>query len=323
MITNFQYWITQNAANGRNYHEGRYWTYNSYNGFAKIFPYWSAKQIRRIVAGLVDKGVLIVGNFNVKHYDNTAWYAFTDAIAWVGEVANTTPAQMGKGARNGKHAETDTPPALSVNALADLGKPIPLHNTDTKPTDKKTKKNKKGCAPGQPGPDGSILEEPVNGPSPSSPPVVAPPPKEIKGLYQQMVDVYFEWYKALTTVEPDWGGKEGGLQGKAMKELIEYFIRQIYHKAREQRPDYTPTDEETIQNVILSWRIILRGLSEKKVEAFLYNATKVNQIKSNLQNIINQLKNGTGKKQFANKAGATNLDDYKEQLAREMGEFAG
>lgn len=80
MMQNFAYWIGKNAANDKNFHDGRYWTYNSVEAFAKLFPFWNAAQVRHILKNLIDKGVLIKGNYNAVGRDRTCWYAFTDAI---------------------------------------------------------------------------------------------------------------------------------------------------------------------------------------------------------------------------------------------------
>jgi hypothetical protein len=74
------YWIKKNAANKqeRNFHEGRYWTYNSQEAFQKMFPGWKRETIRRIIRNCVKHGLLIVGNFNKKSYDRTGWYSLTD-----------------------------------------------------------------------------------------------------------------------------------------------------------------------------------------------------------------------------------------------------
>ena len=78
MISNFQFWISKNLANGRHEYEGRFWTYNSIPDFVKIFPYWTEKQVRRILDSLVVQGVLIKGNHGKNGYDRTLWYAFLD-----------------------------------------------------------------------------------------------------------------------------------------------------------------------------------------------------------------------------------------------------
>lgn len=76
MINAFQYWILHNRANGKNQYDGHTWTYNSIEALAELFPYWTQKQVRRIVDSLKAKGVLITGNYNKKNYDRTTWYAF-------------------------------------------------------------------------------------------------------------------------------------------------------------------------------------------------------------------------------------------------------
>lgn len=80
MIQNFAFWIEHHAANGKNIHDGKVWTYNSVRAFAEIFPYWTGKQVKRIIDSLVKQDVLITGNFNDTKYDRTTWYAFTDAF---------------------------------------------------------------------------------------------------------------------------------------------------------------------------------------------------------------------------------------------------
>lgn len=80
MIQNFAYWIGKNAANDKHFHEGRYWTYNSVEAFAKLFPFWTGAQIRQILKKLLDKGAIVKGNFNASQYDRTCWYAFSDSI---------------------------------------------------------------------------------------------------------------------------------------------------------------------------------------------------------------------------------------------------
>lgn len=80
IIANFAYWIEKNEANGRNFYDGRYWTYNSIDAFTKLFPFWTARQIRRILKSLEDQNVIITGNYNPSTYDRTTWYAFADGF---------------------------------------------------------------------------------------------------------------------------------------------------------------------------------------------------------------------------------------------------
>lgn len=80
MIANLQFWIRKNEANGKHFHDGRFWTYNSLEAFTKLFPYWTARQVRRILKSLEEKGVIVTGNYNTSAYDRTTWYAFGDSF---------------------------------------------------------------------------------------------------------------------------------------------------------------------------------------------------------------------------------------------------
>lgn len=80
MIWNLQYWIEHNEANGKHFYDGRTWTFNSVDAFSKIFSFWSKGQIRRILNSLIEKGVILTGNYNSSAYDRTTWYAFTDSF---------------------------------------------------------------------------------------------------------------------------------------------------------------------------------------------------------------------------------------------------
>lgn len=78
-IARMQYWIEKNAANDRHFHEGRYWTYNSLRALEKLFPFWSRRQIERIVKNLKDKGVLLTANYARDTHDRTLFYALDES----------------------------------------------------------------------------------------------------------------------------------------------------------------------------------------------------------------------------------------------------
>lgn len=78
-ISRLQFWIEKNAANDRHYHEGRYWTYNSLRAMEKLFPFWSRRQIERIVKNLKDRGVLLTANYARDSYDRTLFYALDES----------------------------------------------------------------------------------------------------------------------------------------------------------------------------------------------------------------------------------------------------
>lgn len=78
LIKNFQFWISKNKASGRHLHEDRTWTYNSVKAFCSLFPFWTTKQIRRILKSLLEQNVTVEGNYNEMASDRKIWYAFKD-----------------------------------------------------------------------------------------------------------------------------------------------------------------------------------------------------------------------------------------------------
>ena len=130
-LNNMAYWLNITCANRDNFQEGLYWLYNSYTQWSEIFPYWSAKQMRRIIGNAIDGGLLMVGNFNKKRYDNTNWYTFTEkALEYYPKLKDqvlNTPAQTGK------------TPAQTGKTPAQTGRPIPNSNLISNPDNKELK----------------------------------------------------------------------------------------------------------------------------------------------------------------------------------------
>lgn len=72
------FWIKKNKANGKNYKDGRFWTYSSIKALCSLFLYLSEKQIRTAVKKLIDAKVLVKSCYNNNPYDRTSWYAFNE-----------------------------------------------------------------------------------------------------------------------------------------------------------------------------------------------------------------------------------------------------
>lgn len=79
ILNNFYWWIEKNKANGKNFHDGRYWTYNTTKAFSVLFPYLTANKIDYALKKLIAKGYVITGNYNKSPYDRTLWYSITEA----------------------------------------------------------------------------------------------------------------------------------------------------------------------------------------------------------------------------------------------------
>lgn len=75
---NLSFWVNKNRDSNKNYHDGKYWTYNTIEDFCKIFPFWSSSQIRRITQKLLDTNLIIAGSFNDNPYNKTKWYSLSN-----------------------------------------------------------------------------------------------------------------------------------------------------------------------------------------------------------------------------------------------------
>lgn len=91
LIHHFAHWIKINAKLKRNFHEGRYWTYQTLDEITAHFPYWTRSQVQNYIEMLCTgrsrfstkespkfNPILLKGNFNATPYDRTIWYSFSD-----------------------------------------------------------------------------------------------------------------------------------------------------------------------------------------------------------------------------------------------------
>jgi hypothetical protein len=75
VLQQIEYWLSKNEDDGRNYIDGKYWTYNSVLEWQKQFKFWSPKTITRTLDSLEKSGILISANHNKNKFDRTKWYA--------------------------------------------------------------------------------------------------------------------------------------------------------------------------------------------------------------------------------------------------------
>jgi uncharacterized phage protein (TIGR02220 family) len=97
LIQNFYFWIETNRANKKNFHDGKYWTYNSHESFSQLFPFLgNKKKIGRTLKSMQEKGIIEVSCFNQSKYDHTNWYTLSDEVINVLENnENTDIPKMG------------------------------------------------------------------------------------------------------------------------------------------------------------------------------------------------------------------------------------
>lgn len=77
-LNHISYWVNFNKNEDINFHEGRYWTFNKIKSFTQHFPYWSHKQIERIINKCFSAGLLLKSSFNKLKYDRTCWYSLSN-----------------------------------------------------------------------------------------------------------------------------------------------------------------------------------------------------------------------------------------------------
>ena len=131
-----------------------------------------------------------------------------------------------------------------------------------------------------------FAEEPKAKPKPTPKKKTPPKPKTVPDpIYKKCTEIYFEWFEKLSGVKP----KFDAIDGASLKKIISYF-KSIHRDANDQ------TDE--FEEVTKMFSIIF--LKWETIDPFYQKQTKLNQINSNLQNIINDIKNKHTSRRNAN-----------------------
>ncbi|HBF8299267.1 TPA: conjugal transfer protein [Clostridioides difficile] len=79
ILQQINYWIEINKKSGKNYHDGKYWTYNSIRAWQENdFDYMSFDTVKRTFSKLEKAGYLLVGNYNKDPRDKTKWYTINN-----------------------------------------------------------------------------------------------------------------------------------------------------------------------------------------------------------------------------------------------------
>lgn len=75
------YWLRINAnksSEKANFHEGKFWMYETRKEMSDFFGYISEDEIYKAIKKLVEAGLILKGNFNKSAFDKTLWYTVTD-----------------------------------------------------------------------------------------------------------------------------------------------------------------------------------------------------------------------------------------------------
>lgn len=146
ILNHFVFWISKNKANNQNFHDGRYWTYNSIKAFSKLFPYLTENQLRRALEKLKAKGLIVTGNYNDSPYDRKLWYALTDKAMEMLMVDLNPTNEFGENAemiceKNKSHL------AKNTNEFGENAEPIADINTDINTDSKPDRENTRAAVP--------------------------------------------------------------------------------------------------------------------------------------------------------------------------------
>lgn len=110
------FWYRTNRGDDRNFYDGRWWSHNSMKAYEQIFPWWSAKQLRRIIESCKAKGALLSGNYNKDRRDRTYWYSPSDEVLVL--YGEDIPGKCN--CPNGQMQEPE-----GADSCAQMGEPLP------------------------------------------------------------------------------------------------------------------------------------------------------------------------------------------------------
>ena len=134
VLQQINYWIEINKRAGKNYYDGKYWTYNSIKSWHENnFKFLSVETVRRVFTKLEKSGFIITGNYNKDPRDKTKWYTINDKKL---EELYFEVEDRKKKLENEKLKENGfeaIPNAFSQNdqmQLCEMNKPLPENTTE-------------------------------------------------------------------------------------------------------------------------------------------------------------------------------------------------
>lgn len=141
IVQHFIHWIQINKRAGRNFHDGRTWTYQTLEEIKAHFPYLSLDQIRDALFKLEHgrsrkskkqsfKPIIKTGNYNKSSFDRTSWYAFENEELFIKVTTQET--------HSPKSGNEDDQSHLGnfPNGFGEIPRPIPDNITRYKNLDK-------------------------------------------------------------------------------------------------------------------------------------------------------------------------------------------
>lgn len=84
VLNHIIYWLKYNekhlCKNPECEQDGKIWMYETQKEMAEFFEFFSEKEVRDYLKILVDKGLLVKGNFNKNHFEKKNWYSLPDDV---------------------------------------------------------------------------------------------------------------------------------------------------------------------------------------------------------------------------------------------------
>ena len=124
------YWVRNNRDNGKNFYDGKYWTYNSAEALTNQFPYWTRRQISGIIEKLEKIGAIIKGNYNKNKFDRTSWYTLTDDFMYLIASENEKTNKEMDETNTEIHFTNSEMDETNTEIYKDKFKPIPKTNSN-------------------------------------------------------------------------------------------------------------------------------------------------------------------------------------------------
>lgn len=141
ILHHIAFWVQKNESNGTNYHDGEYWTYNSYKAFSDIFPYLSEKQIKAAIKKLKDAELIKIGDYNDDRFVRPLWYTLTETGKLLVDYNNNkstgtkrTSGQVQKGLTDEHKEDSSYNTDIYINNIY-----TDINNTDIEKKEKKEK----------------------------------------------------------------------------------------------------------------------------------------------------------------------------------------
>ncbi len=85
LLQQIHYWL--NPKFNKNYMDGKYWVYKTYDEWLQEFPFWSRDTLKRVLKSLKDQNLIEYGFYSEDKRDRTVWYTIKyDPIDASGEI---------------------------------------------------------------------------------------------------------------------------------------------------------------------------------------------------------------------------------------------